>query len=181
MNSHSLERRSVFWAAAGVALSYGLSPVDVTAQPVAPMGYIFGPTEGEHLIQRGGNIFIKADPTKGASGLAMGTQQILVGVGIPIHRHFEMDEAFYVTDGGGTFILNDERHSIDRGATIFIPKSAWHGFENPDRELNLLWVVAPPGLEAFFREVATRPGVPPTARTKEQLNEIARKYATEFR
>ena len=27
-----------------------------------------------------------------------------------------------------------------------------------DRELLLLWIVAPPGLEAFFREVATRPG-----------------------
>ena len=47
--------------------------------------------------------------------------------------------------------------------------------------LLLLWIVAPPGLEAFFREVATRPGVPPVQRTKEQLNEIARKYATEFR
>jgi hypothetical protein len=44
-----------------------------------------------------------------------------------------------------------------------------------------LWIVAPPGLEAFFREVAARPGVAPTPRTKAQLNEIARKYATEFR
>jgi hypothetical protein len=70
---------------------------------------------------------------------------------------------------------------IDRGSSIFIPKNAWHGFQNPDRELLLLWIVAPAGLEAFFREVATRPGVPPVQRTKEQLNAIARKYATEFR
>jgi hypothetical protein len=60
-------------------------------------------------------------------------------------------------------------------------RHAWHGFEDPGRELNLLWMVTPPGFEAFFREVATRPGVPPTPRTKAQLNEIARKYATEFR
>jgi quercetin dioxygenase-like cupin family protein len=111
----------------------------------------------------------------------MGTQQILAGVGIPIHRHFEMDEAFYVIDGSGTFILNDVPHPIQKGGSIFIPKTAWHGFQNPDGELLLLWIVAPPGLEAFFREVATPPGMPPVQRTKEQINEIARKYATEFR
>jgi hypothetical protein len=44
-----------------------------------------------------------------------------------------------------------------------------------------LWMIAPPGLEAFFREVRARPGVPVTPRTKQQLNEIARRYATEFR
>jgi len=150
-------------------------------EDAAAHGYALGPTEGEHLILRGGNIFIKADPTQGSTGLAMGTQQVLSGVGIPIHRHFQMDEAFYVIDGSGTFILNDKPHSIGSGSSIFIPRNAWHGFQNPDRELLPLWVVAPAGLEAFFREVATRPGVPPVQRTKEQLNEIARKYATEFR
>jgi quercetin dioxygenase-like cupin family protein len=77
--------------------------------------------------------------------------------------------------------LDDVPHPIEKGGSIFIPKNVWHGFQNPDHELVLLWVVTPPGLEAFFREVATRPGVPPTQRSKDQLNEIARKYATEFR
>jgi mannose-6-phosphate isomerase-like protein (cupin superfamily) len=111
----------------------------------------------------------------------MGTQQVQVGVGIPIHRHFQTDEVFYVVEGSGTFILDDASHPIEKGGSIFIPKNAWHGFENADRELLLLWIVAPPGLEALFREVATRPGVPAKSRTKEQLKEIARKYATEYR
>jgi quercetin dioxygenase-like cupin family protein len=150
-------------------------------EAAAPRGRALGPSEGEHLILREGNIFIKADPSEGSNGLAMGTQQVLVGVGIPIHRHFEMDEALYVLEGSGTFILNEVRYPIEKGGSLFIPKNTWHGFENADRELLLLWIVTPPGLEAFFREVATRPGVPPTPRTKEQLNEIARKYAMEFR
>jgi quercetin dioxygenase-like cupin family protein len=166
---------------AGLAAGQLLQAHAAMAEGAAQKGYVLGPSEGEHLIQRGGNIFIKADPTKGSNGLAMGTQQILTGVGIPIHRHFEMDEAFYVIDGAGTFILDDVSHPIDKGSSIFIPKNSWHGFQNPDRELLLLWIVAPPGLEAFFREVATRPGVPPIQRTKQQVNEIARKYATEFR
>jgi quercetin dioxygenase-like cupin family protein len=178
MIAKPFHRRTLLAGALSLVAGHVLSS---RADAAAPKGYVLGPTEGEHLIQRGGNIFIKADPTKGAGGLAMGTQQILAKVGIPIHRHFEMDEAFYVVDGGGTFILEDQPHPIEQGASIFIPKNAWHGFQNPDRELLLLWIVAPAGLEAFFREVATRPGVAPIQRTKEQLNEIALRFGTEFR
>ena len=174
-------RRTLMTALMGLGLAQTGLLTDAYAQAAAAAGRVLGPDGGEHLIQRGGNIFIKADPTNGSSNLAFGTQQILRGVGIPIHRHLQMDEAFYVIDGSGTFILNDVRHPIEKGASIFIPRTVWHGFENPDGELLLLWIVTPAGLEAFFREVASPPGVPATPRTREQLNQIARKYATEFR
>jgi quercetin dioxygenase-like cupin family protein len=145
---------------------------------MVPQGYVLGPRQGEHLVLRGGDMFIKVDPIGGSHRLAMGTQQILIGAGIPIHRHFEMDEAFCVMEGSGLFILDDVHHRIEKGASIFIPKNTWHGFENADSELVLLWMVAPPGLECLFREIATPA---PIRRTKEQLNEIARKYGTEFR
>jgi quercetin dioxygenase-like cupin family protein len=95
---------------------------------VVPQSYVLGPRDGEHLILRGGDIFINADPSKGFNGLATGTQQVPVGVGIPIHRHLEMEEAFYVLEGSGTFTLDDVRHPIKKGCSIFIPKKAWHGF-----------------------------------------------------
>lgn len=174
-------RRSLMAGLVGLGIAHTGLLTDVYAQTQGSGGRVLGPDGGEHLVQRGGNIFIKADPTNGSSSLAFGTQQILRGVGIPIHRHLQMDEAFYVIEGSGTFILNDVRHPIQKGTSIFIPKNAWHGFQNPDGELLLLWIVTPAGLEAFFREVASPPGVPATPRTREQLNEIARKYATEFR
>jgi hypothetical protein len=86
-------RRSVLVGTASTVLASGLVS-DAPANTAGAKGYVLGAAEGEHLIQRGGNIFIKADPTKGSGALAMGTQQILAGVGIPVHRHFEMDEAF---------------------------------------------------------------------------------------
>ena len=181
MTRHEEARRSLLLGLAGMGITHALGQEHAVAEAAVPQGYVLGPDQGEHLVLRGGNIFIKAGPTEGAKSLAMGTQQILPGVGIPIHRHFQMDEAFYVLDGGGTFILDDVPHAIEKGRSIFIPKNTWHGFENPNRELLLLWIVTPPGLDAYFREVATRPGVPPTTRTKEQLNEIARRYGTEFR
>ncbi len=153
------------------------------AQAAAPQGYVLAATGGEHLIhfRDRGNIFIKVDPVKGSGNFALGTQQLPVGAGIPVHRHLQMDEAFYVLEGSGTFTLNDVRHPIEKGATIFIPKNAWHGFATADQELLLLWVMAPPGLDGFFRETCSPPGAPPKQLTPEQINEIARKYATEFR
>jgi quercetin dioxygenase-like cupin family protein len=174
-------RRSFATMLAGLGLGSALRPSQALARDAKAQGYVLAAREGEHFVIRGGDLFINVAPTLGSDGLAMGTQQVLPGVGIPIHRHFVMDEAFAVLDGRGTFILNDVRYPIETGSSIFIPKNAWHGFENPDRELHLLWIVTPPGLEAYFREVAARPGQSAVPRTKEQLNEIARRYGTEFR
>jgi quercetin dioxygenase-like cupin family protein len=153
------------------------------AQTAAPQGYVLGATEGEHLVhfRDGGDVFIKVGSATGSDHLALGTQQVPAGAGIPIHRHWQMDEAFYVLHGSGIFILNDARHAFEKGATIFIPKNAWHGFTNPDHELLLLWILAPVGLDGFFRDTCHAPGMPPKRLTREQVNEIARKYGTEFR
>lgn len=179
MNEFEQKRRSFLFSLGGLGISQVLPQGIVAAKAAARQGYVLGATEGEHLVhfRDHGNIFIKL----GSDNLALGTQQVTLGAGIPIHRHFQMDEAFYVLEGSGTFILNDVAHSFEQGGTILIPKNSWHGFANPDHELLLLWVVSPAGLEGFFRETCNPPGVPPKQFTREQINEIARKYGTEFR
>jgi hypothetical protein len=42
-------------------------------------------------------------------------------------------------------------------------------------------MVTPTGLDAFFRETCSPPGIEQKKLTKEQINEIAGKYATKFR
>jgi quercetin dioxygenase-like cupin family protein len=167
----------------GLVLEQRMSEAQTTAQAAAPQGYVLGAAEGEHLVhfRDHGQIFIKIGASIGSDNLALGTQQVTVGAGIPVHRHFHADEAFYVLEGGGVFILNDVRHSFEKGATIFIPKNSWHGFVNPDHELLLLWIMSPGGLDGFFRETCSPPGVPPKQLTREQIREIAHKYGTEFR
>ena len=146
-------------------------------------GGVRGPEGGEHLVhfRDHGDVYIKIGSASGSSNLALGTQQVMAGSGIPIHRHFKMDEAFYVLEGSGILILNEVRHAFEKGGSIFIPRNAWHGFENPDHELSLLWVVTPAGLDGFFRETCSPPGAPPKQFTREQIRGIARKYDTEFR
>jgi quercetin dioxygenase-like cupin family protein len=183
MNVLEEKRRSFLLGLAGLGITRLLPQGTAKAHAAAPQGYVLGASEGEHLIhfRNSGNIFIKIGSTTGSNNLAVGTQQIPVGAGIPIHRHFEMDESFYVLEGSGILTLNDVRHSFDKSATIFIPKNSWHAFANPDHEVLLLWIVSPAGLDGFFRETCNPPGVPPKQFTREQVNEIARKYGTEFR
>ena len=183
MNLPRQDRRSFLFGLGSLGISQMLAQRQAQAQAAAPQGYVLGATEGEQLVhfRDHGRITIKVGSATGSDSLALGTQQVTVGAGIPIHRHFQMNEAFYVLEGSGIFILNDARHPFEKGGTIFIPRNSWHGFANPDHELLLLWTVSPPGLDGFFRETCNPPGVPPKQFTRDQINEIARKYATEFR
>ena len=146
-------------------------------------GYVLGTSEGEHLVhfRDHGQIYIKAGAAMGSQNLALGTQQVTLGAGIPVHRHLGQDEAFYVLEGSGAVTLNDVRHSFEKGATIFIPRNTWHGFENPEHELLVLWIMTPAGLDGFFRETCSPPGAAPKNLTREQIKQIALKYGTEFR
>ncbi len=148
---------------------------------MAKQGYVLGPNEGEHLIRNAGSILIKVDPSRGSNNMALGTQQIPMGAGIPVHQHDEADEVLFVLEGTGFGILGDTRMSIEKGSAMYVPTGVWHGVENPDSELSLLWAVAPPGLESFFREVSSVPGAPPKQLTREQLNDIARKHGMQFK
>jgi quercetin dioxygenase-like cupin family protein len=177
------QRRSFLLGLGSVGISQLLPQGVPPAPATVPQGYVLGPAEGEHLIhfRDHGNIYIKAGSATGSDGLALGTQQVMLGAGIPIHRHLQMDEAFYVLEGSGVLTLNDVPHTFEKGATIFIPKNTWHGFANPDHEVLLLWIMAPAGLDGFFRDTCSPPGVPPKQLTREQVREIALKYGTEFR
>jgi quercetin dioxygenase-like cupin family protein len=84
------------------------------AQTAASQGYALSATEGTRSFSRR-KIFIKVGPATGSDSLALGTQQVPVGTGIPIHRHLRMDEAFYVLEGSGIFTLNDVRHPFEKG------------------------------------------------------------------
>jgi quercetin dioxygenase-like cupin family protein len=183
MGDASLERRAIVAGLAALGLGHPGLAASVRAQAAAPKGYVLGPAGGEHLVhfRNPGNIFIMAGAATGSPNVGFGTQQVPIGAGIPIHRHLQMDEAFYVLEGSGTFMLEDVGHPIEKGGSIFIPRNAWHGFANPDQELVLIWMMTPAGLDGFFRETCNPPGVPPKQLSRDQVSEIGRKYSTEFR
>jgi quercetin dioxygenase-like cupin family protein len=183
MGNLEQQRRSCLIGLGALSLSQMLPQNLILAQTPAAQAYVLGATEGEHLVhfRDHGNIYIKAGSATGSNNLAFGTQQVTRAAGIPVHRHLEMDEAFYVLEGSGSVSLNDMLHTFEKGGSIFIPRNTWHGFNNPDHELLLLWLVTPAGLDGFFRETCSPPGMPAKQLTREQIKQIALKYATEFR
>ena len=129
MNVPRRGRRSFLFGLGSLGISQILAQRMIRAQAVAPQGYVLGADEGEQLVhfRDHGKIVIKVGSATGSDNLALGTQQVTVGAGIPIHRHFQMDEAFYVLEGSGTFILERCTSRVREGRNDIHPQEllAW--------------------------------------------------------
>ena len=144
-------------------------------------GTVLRATEGEVLVLRrpgGGRVTVKVDPVNtGSSRVAMGTQLMPVGYRIPDHRHQSQDEILFVYQGRGTATLGERQVALEPGTTIYVPEGVWHGVVNDsDEPAEIIWVVAPPGLERFFRDMGAPPGVDVAPLSGEEAAEISRKH-----
>ena len=129
-------------------------------QPAAPQGYVLGAGEGEHLAHfaDSGDIFIAVGPATGSASFALGTQQVRLGGGIPIHRHLQMDEAFYVLEGRGVFSLNDVSFPIEKGQRYSFPKTRGTGSPLPNTSCCCSGSWHLPVWMVFSAKPAIRPG-----------------------
>ena len=153
-----------------------------TAAPEAARGgYVLAAGEGEVISRKGNTVTVKVDPKTGSPGMAMGTQALETGVGIPVHMHERADEVLFIHAGRGVAVLGGQRKEVNEGDTVFVPRGVWHGVESRGEAVDLLWVVTPPGLETYFRETGVPPGAPPKALTPAQLNDIGRKHGVRFK
>lgn len=94
------------------------------------------------------------------------------------HAHKDMEESFYVLEGEVTFRSKSQVYTARKGAYINIPKGgAVHSFKNEtDTIARLLCIVAPAGLEAFFRKIG-RPVphetfLPPQVASPDELKQM---------
>jgi quercetin dioxygenase-like cupin family protein len=109
-----------------------------------------------------------ADPTlfpdnTGFDGLAMGYQSIAPGGRVREHSHGNQIELQICFRGRGRVVVDGASHSLVAGTACFLGYDVKHEIinEGPD-DLVMLWVIAPPGLEHFFRAIGRprRPGEP---------------------
>jgi mannose-6-phosphate isomerase-like protein (cupin superfamily) len=76
--------------------------------------------------------------------------------GPPPHIHRDREEAFYVLEGRYLFVRGHEEIEVEPGQLLVIPRGTRHYFRpliSPSRTLIL---VAPAGLEPYFRELRQR-------------------------
>jgi quercetin dioxygenase-like cupin family protein len=166
-----------------VLLSFlvAFSACRIPSGKIVSEGRVLAAEEGEVLRRPNGKVVIKVDPRTGSARLAMGTQDLLPGAGIRVHRHEHAEEVLFIHQGSGTAILGDGRRTVEPGTTIYIPAGVWHGVENSGKEMQLVWLVSPPGLEGFFREIGAPPESELKVLTPGQMEEIARKHGTVFK
>ena len=79
------------------------------------------------------------------------------------HVHDRHREAIFVCSGTGRAMIDGAEHPMQPGTVIGLPQGVEHMFANDgDEELKLLWILAPHGLEEFFRLIGRprQPGEP---------------------
>jgi quercetin dioxygenase-like cupin family protein len=71
--------------------------------------------------------------------------------GPPLHIHPHQDEWFYVVEGEYLFQVGDEKHSMQAGDTIFLPRNVPHAFVQLTEKARTIVSYLPAGkMEAFF-------------------------------
>ena|ERR1051326_6663669 len=67
-----------------------------------------------------------------------------------LHYHERTDEVYYIIDGKGTMILNDDEIEVHRGVVVYVPRGVRHKAVG---KLTILTVCIPRGVLDDIREV----------------------------
>jgi len=76
--------------------------------------------------------------------------------GPPPHVHREHEESFIVLEGRYIFTRGVDEIEVGPGEVVLIPRGTRHHFRSVLAPSRTLILIAPAGLEAFFREMGTR-------------------------
>ena len=80
---------------------------------------------------------------------------VLQGRGWPMHIHHLQDKTFYVTAGEFLFMVGEEKHQLNAGDFIFLPRKVPHAWSQISETGKVTLTLQPAGkLEAFFVKVA---------------------------
>ena len=106
------------------------------------------------------------------------------GMSVPLHRHPEDIESFYVLDGELTFFIGDQPGvRATAGSFAHVPGGTVHGFRVESEEARYLILTTPHHGE-FYRAItlASGPGGEPSAESVEgeQIEQAAKDYGIEF-
>jgi quercetin dioxygenase-like cupin family protein len=96
-------------------------------------------------------FLITGEQTGGA--FFMAAVSVVPGGGNPPHIHHREEECFYLLEGTLTIQVGGKTHTASAGDFIRLPRGVAHSFENKGNvDAKVLLVVAPAGLETFFKE-----------------------------
>lgn len=126
-----------------------------------------------HIKLKGVNanvLDVKISGTDTEGNLAIFEQTSLTqGKGTPLHVHHRQDEIFFVLEGTYYFQVGDERFSLSKGDTIFLPRQVPHAWTQTSATGKMTVTFQPAGkMENFFITLAALDHEP----TKQEMEKI---------
>jgi quercetin dioxygenase-like cupin family protein len=158
--------------AAGSLVTHSQSQTDDVNKPKVntrlDKGFVTKAGEGRihgHIQLKGVNVNIldvKVSSKDTEGDLAIFEQTGLSqGRGTPLHIHPNQDEIFYVLEGHYYFQVGEEKHHLQMGDSIFLPRKVPHAWTQVSEKGKMTVIVQPAGkLEAFFVTMSALEKVP---------------------
>lgn len=136
--------------------------------------------EGERRIWRDpppGEFTLKVSPkNNGSQHLVFGTEEMVAGDEIPMHKHLGQDEIVFIEKGTAHVHVGDLERDLHAGGTVFIPAYTWVSIKNAGNEpLGLVFVFSAPGFENLMRCESVLPNEKPTPMSAEEHKECDHK------
>ena len=96
------------------------------------------------------DLKISSNDTNGGFAIFEQTS-ISQGRGTPLHIHHFQDEVFYVIEGSYYFQVGDDRYTLEKGDSIFLPMKIPHAWTQISKKGKMTVTFQPAGkMEAFF-------------------------------
>ena len=150
-------------------------------------GFVLQPEEGDSYWQpvpANGYVINKLVPENWDGPFSLGMQVVAPRSYIRRHIHDRNREVIFCWGGQGRAVIDGVEHAMRTGTVIGLPAGVEHMFINEnDEELKLLWILAPHGLEEFFRLIGRprRAGEPTPAPFPRPDNVLEIEAATVFK
>jgi mannose-6-phosphate isomerase-like protein (cupin superfamily) len=111
-------------------------------------------------------VHVSKDSDPRIEGFSSGIQVIAPGSHIREHQHGVEQELLFFFEGTGKVRVNGVEYPVRPGTTVYAgPGNAHEIVNDTDRDLKMMWVLMPGGLEDFFQAIGREraPGEPAPA------------------
>jgi quercetin dioxygenase-like cupin family protein len=148
-------------------------PSSAPTSQATPKPLLLEKNEGERRIWREpppGEFTLKVSPkNNGSEHLVFGTEAMIPGDEIPMHKHLGQDEIVFIEKGTAHVHVGDLERDLHAGGTVFIPAYTWVSIKNAANEtLALVFVFSEPGFENLMRCESVLPNEKPTPISPEE-------------
>lgn len=111
----------------------------------------------------------------GSQHLVLGTEDLLPGDAIPMHKHLGQDEIVLVQAGILQVRLGDQERDLHAGGMAFIPGYTWVSLKhNGTQPASMVFVFSAPGFENHLRCVSVAANQKPTPMSREEQKQCDR-------